>query len=105
MITASGRGDPRPQGVPDGDCDFITRANSGGLTLARNPNKGRHGVDLNAAERGRVAVASGAYEVRASILACYRDVFDAVRSVRMCRRSFNGWNRTIPCNGEQDEHD
>lgn len=104
-VTVSGRGETPNIGYKGEDCAYITETAVGGLSLARTPFQERFGVGLSQAPRARAAVASGIYEVRAEILVCYRDVFNAVRHVRVCRRYFNGWDHTIPCDGEQDEHD
>ena len=104
IVSIRGGDDPPTQGWPAGDCEHITATAAGGRSLARVPINERYGVGPSRTEQARAAVASGPYEVRADIEVCYRDVFDTVRHVRMCRRYFGGWTRTIPCRGEQDEH-
>jgi len=105
LVTITGRGDPLVKDRKGEDCAYITETATGGLSLGRKPFEERFGVGLSKTKLAQATVASGIYEVRADILVCYRDVFNAVRHVRACRRYFNGWNRTITCQGEQDEHD
>ena len=106
LVAIIGRGDPPIKGHTKDDCAYIVK-NTGGLSLARKPFEQRFGagLDRNQTTLAQTAVASGIYEVRADVSVCYRDVFGVVHAIQVCRRYFNEWNRTIPCQGEQDQYD